>query len=167
MILTKQQADVIGALLSDSGLVLGRKKNIGSRVVFDSKSGVPLLVTSESSKKQVPMAVHGRVVNDMVEKSLLKLDKQGNHVLTDSASSINKEDLKDYTANGKPRVTEDGICKMAAKYGYNFEFQRVVGIAMFTKDGDAVVETSIRIDRLSDMSITEWEEHLYKYIKSL
>jgi hypothetical protein len=167
MILTKQQADVIRTLLSNNNLVIGRKKNIGSCVVFDSTTGIALLVAQEDSKTQVPMAIHGRVINDMVAKDLLSTDSKGDYRLTEVSATINKEDLVDFTANGKARVTDLGIRTMAAKYGYSFEFQRVVGIAMFTKEGEAVVETSIRIDRLSDKSITEWESHLSSYIRTI
>lgn len=167
MILTKQQADVIRTLLSSDRLALGRKKNVGSRVVFDTDTGVALLVSKEGSNKQIPMVVHGRVINDMAERKLLVQGEDGHYRLTETASGINAEDLVNFTANGKARVTDEGIRNMAAKYGYDFEFQRVVGIALFTKDGDGVVETSLRIERLSDKSITEWEEHLSSYIKTI
>lgn len=167
MILTKQQADVIRTLLSSDRLAIGRKKNIGSRVVFDTQTGVALLVAKEGTDKQAPMAIHGRIINDMAERELLVQGDDGHYRLTKTASAINSEDLVNFTANGKARVTDAGIRAMAAKYGYDFEFQRVVGIAMFTKDGDAVVETSIRIERLSDKSITEWEEVLSDYIKTI
>lgn len=168
MILTRQQADVIRHLLSNDKLVVGRKKYIGSRVIFNVDTGIALFSSKGNGKTQEPIAVHGRVVNDMAAAGLLEKQEGSEHYqLTNKARSINTEDLVNFNALGRPRVTDAGICSIAKKYGYGFEFQRVVGIALFTKDGDGVVETSIRIDRLSDKSLTEWEEHLANYIKTI
>lgn len=165
MILTKRQADIVRVMLSVDTLVIGKVKHVGSRIVFDEKTGIALLDSDYVSRE--PLTVHGHVFNGLLEKGLLSSVKDENYRLSDEARAINSDDLVNFTFKGVPRVTDEGIKDMAAKYGYDFEFQRVVGIAMFTKNGDAVVETSIRIDRLSDKSITEWEQHLSDYIKTL
>ena len=165
MILTKHQADVIRLMLTNDKLVLGRKKNIGSCIIFNVDTGIAMLGTKKG--RQVPLAVHGRIINDMLQRGLLIKSDDNNHRLTAVARAINPVDLVDFTAEGKTRVTEDGIRGMADKYGYGFEFQRVVGIALFTKDAVIVAETCINIERLSDKSLTEWEAHLSDYIKGI
>jgi hypothetical protein len=166
MILTRQQAEVIRHLLSGDNLVLGRKKYVGSRVIFNVSTGIALFKSKDQRKTKEPVTVHGRIVNDMVRRGLLKQKKGSeNYVLSERVRSISPEDLISFNASGKPRVTDAGICSIAKKYGYGFEFQRVIGTALFTKDGVGVVGTSIRIDRLSDKSLTEWEEHLSSYIR--
>jgi hypothetical protein len=168
MILTKQQADLIGVLLSNDDLVIGRKKNVGRRVVFNVNTGIAELeVKKKKDSEDELVTVHGRVINDMTARGLLKQDDDDNYRLTDLSRAINKEDLLNFTFGRITRVTDKGICDMADKYGYGFEFQRLVGIAMFTKKGVIVPETSIDIARISDKSVTEWEEHLLSSIKKI
>ena len=117
MILTKQQADLIRTLLSSDSLVVGRKKNIGSRVVFNIQTGVALLKASDDNQEQVVMSIHGRVINDMCERGLLVLGCDGNYKLGERALDLNSEDLVNFTARGTfySRILAHYICPLFHK----------------------------------------------------
>ncbi|MBU2968737.1 hypothetical protein KO527_05165 [Pseudoalteromonas sp. C2R02] len=166
MKVTTKQATLLHLLKTHADHGVGKVKGLSLNVVYNIKTGVVLRDSDNEAS-----IWHGRVITELVEVHGLESflgDFGESFILTPQSKALDANVLASMTQKAPvTRVTMDRITEMANKYGYGFEFRRLVGHAVFTKGGIAQPKSTVSVKTLADKNLNEWEDILSNYIKSL